>query len=108
MTEQTQTPTKEYKVALLTPYLTESIGELMEACPDPVDFLSQITKFGYNAYNFHGMKFITTNNGNIVSLSGPEKITKRNALEELKDKHLLISGSTESAEEGVDFIRNSG
>ena len=98
---------KEYKAAILTPYLTEGIDRF----GSPKEALKQITQYGLELINFEGIRLLQTDKGNHVKIWSPE-YDARGRLEvrasEIRGSDLVITGSTEPSEEEVENFKGSG
>lgn len=105
--KQEQAKPKEYKVSILTPYLTEGLEQF--ECP--FDAIENIALFGYDPINLNGLKFLQTDKKNIVTINSPEyKGQKRYSVRfnEIRDSDLAITGATEPSEDEVRSFRGSG
>ena len=93
------TERKEMLVAVFSPYL---YGNLETECCD--EFVKiQKERFGYNADNFTGKKFIDSDRHRVI-LETPDSHTSRGP----DDVAMAIHGSTRPAEEIVAGLRGSG
>jgi hypothetical protein len=103
---QEKSQVKEYKVAVLTPYLTQGIDSFK--CP--MEFIEQLS-FGYDPFNLSGLKFLQTSKKNIVTIKSAQYDGTwrcKTMFENVKDSDLIISGSTEAGEEEVRSFKGSG
>ncbi len=109
MTSQTaQKPQlKEYKVAILTPYLSEGI----EQFSSPAQFVQQALLYGYDPNNLNGLEFLQTNNGSLVTIDSPHYERggrKEVQIRDIENHDLIITGSTEPCEDEVRAMKGTG
>jgi len=104
-TTNTQTkPKRTYQVAILTPYLTDSLKDVQGYFENnPSEVFTQIDRFGYDPENLNGNDTIQTPKSNLVQL-----ITKNNHDRHFGSPDLVIAGSTEAAENEVESFKGSG
>ena len=89
-------------VALLTPYLWETMEQCQEACGKE-GAKDQIKDFGFDPNNFNGKKFLKTENF-MVKIETPDDHNMKSQT----DADLIIIGNTEKSEEAVSQCMGRG
>lgn len=104
--------TREINVAILTPYLTESLNDLIEISPSKEWLSYQIEKAGYNPGNFACMNRIQNerNSVSLIKINAKTKLTETTLtkLMEMAKDGFTISGSTEDFEDFIMENKGSG
>ncbi|MAF50813.1 MAG: hypothetical protein CMH64_01855 [Nanoarchaeota archaeon] len=97
--------TSNFNVTLLTPYLSEDLGEHLTR----EEVLEHIILYGHDPSNFSEERVLRTPE-RLVSLSSPSYVGSTGTLPRmvLSESDLVISGNTESAEETVRDLKDSG
>jgi hypothetical protein len=101
-----KTNARGFNVALLTPYLSSTIENIVNAGYDPK---IQIDKYGFDQNNLNGVKVIETEKQNKVFLIAPVNGCYLGNLnpKKIKDLTLAIAGCTEQGEEEVRNMKGS-
>ena len=101
---------KEITVAILTPYLTDSLQSLVERSPSKEWLAYQVGKVGYNPSNLSEIEGIRTKR-NMVHLlktkADEDNDTLRNWIQQARNG-FSISGSTESFEDLIKSHKGTG
>ena len=90
-------------VALLTPYLAETIDDMEKDGRSKEYIQNQIEKYGYNQNNFEGVKYLET----------PKRVVRLETVDDHESKgpcdvNLAIQGSTENGERQVSGFKGTG
>jgi hypothetical protein len=88
----------ELRIALLTPYLYESVETF-----DPENLEWQMQKCRYNPNNLHDVKFLETDKY-LLRVENPQE----HSTERPEDCHFVISGCTKGGEKDIFQMKSSG
>ena len=98
----------EVKVAIWTPYLSESLGNFIKKCKSPEEFMFEIGVAKYNPINLSGISKIETLKYK-VNLYSPDYEEARYRIQEINPSaNLIITGCTRGGEEEVMHLQKTG
>lgn len=96
-------------VVILTPYLSESLGEFFKDGKTVKDFVEQVAKYGYTPINLSGVDRIETQSRLVNLLKPDTHRSHRDQLVEMNPRStLVIAGSTKDVEGEVAALRGTG